>query len=197
MGLKHVVVTSVTRDDLPDGGADHFRRVILALRARSAPDIEVLTPDFQGDPDAIDHVASARPTVYNHNVETVPTLYPRVRPQAKYERSLDLLRRVAAGFPGVTTKSGLMVGVGEKHEEVLDTLRDLRHVCCEIVTIGQYLRPSRDHLPIDRFVEPAEFDAYERIGREMGFKAVVAGPFVRSSYQAGRVYRTGDITHER
>ena len=196
MELRYVVVTSVTRDDLPDGGAEQFKRVIVALRERTAADVEVLTPDFQGNWGAVDTVTEAKPTVYNHNLETVERLYPRVRPQADYRRSLELLAHVARTAPDVATKSGLMVGVGEKREEVLDTLRDLRQVTCDIVTIGQYLRPSEGHLAVERFVTPAEFMGYERIGREMGFQAVVAGPFVRSSYHAGSVYRTGGIAHE-
>ena len=191
MALKHVVVTSVTRDDLADGGAEQFRQVIQAVQERTDADVEVLTPDFGGHASAIDHVAGARPAVYNHNLETVPRLYARVRPQAAYDRSLALLERVARVATGVTTKSGLMVGLGEKSEEVLDTLADLRHVSCEIVTIGQYLRPSKGHLPVERFVTPEEFRVYERAGQAMGFAAVVAGPFVRSSYHAGSVYRTG------
>ena len=189
LGLRHVVVTSVTRDDLADGGADQFRRVILAVRERCAADVEVLTPDFRGDNAAIDAVALARPAVYNHNLETTPAHYAAVRPEADYRRSLSLLARVKEIAPGVVTKSGLMVGVGEKNEEILDTLRDLRQIGCEIVTIGQYLRPTHAHLPIQRFVTPQEFEEFARAARQMGFRAVASGPFVRSSYRAGELFR--------
>ena len=189
MGLRYVVVTSVTRDDLPDGGAEHFDKVIRAVRERTSADIEVLTPDFQGNTDAIDRVAIARPTVYNHNIETVPRLYAVVRPQADFRRSLDLLAQVKRVTPEATTKSGLMAGVGEKNEEILDTLRKLRQISCDIVTIGQYLRPSQAHLPVSRFVTPEEFREFEMAAKEMGFAAVAAGPFVRSSYHAGVLFR--------
>lgn len=190
--LRHVVVTSVTRDDLPDGGAEQFRRVIEAVRRRCAADIEVLIPDFQGDRDAIAVVARARPSVFNHNVETVPRLYDRVRPEADYRRSLDLLAHAKAVEPEVTTKSGIMVGLGEKKEEVLDTLRDLRDIDCHMVTIGQYLRPSEGHLDIDRFVTPEEFRELADAAKAMGFRAVASGPFVRSSYHAGVLFRGED-----
>ncbi|HRU06943.1 MAG TPA: lipoyl synthase [Candidatus Brocadiia bacterium] len=187
--LKYVVVTSVTRDDLPDGGASHFRRVVQAIRQRLPAEIEILTPDFQGNEAAIDDAALALPTVYNHNVETVPRLYPIVRPQADFRRSLAVLTRVKHIAPSVVTKSGLMVGLGEKREEVLDTLQELRQINCDMLTIGQYLRPSPQHLPVERFVTPEEFDEYERRAKEMGFKVVAAGPFVRSSYHAGMLFR--------
>ena len=186
--LAHVVVTSVTRDDLPDGGAEQFRRTIEALRRRMNCRIEALTPDFQGDRGAIDRVASALPDVYTHNVETVPRLYPAVRPQADYRRSLALLAFVKERHPEVKTKSGLMVGLGETREEALATLADLRAARCDLVTIGQYLSPSRDHLPVREFVTPERFGDYERCAREMGFSGVACGPFVRSSYHAGALY---------
>jgi lipoic acid synthetase len=196
LNLRHVVITSVTRDDLPDGGAAHFARTIQAVRSR-LPDarVEVLTPDFQGSIAAIDVVLDAAPDVFNHNVETVPRLYPEVRPQGDYRRSLEVLARAAAraraddGTP--ITKSGLMVGLGETSEEVRSVMRDLRDVSCEMLTIGQYLAPSSDHVPIDRFVEPAEFDAWAAQARDMGFSAVAAGPFVRSSYLAESLFEKG------
>ncbi len=186
--LAHVVVTSVTRDDLPDGGAEQFRRTIEALRARMIRRIEVLTPDFQGNREAIERVASARPDVYNHNIETVPRLYPTVRPQADYRRSLALLDFVKERHPEVSTKSGLMAGLGESREEMLAALADLRAARCDLLTIGQYLSPSRDHLPVQEFVTPERFADYERCAREMGFSGAACGPFVRSSYHAGALY---------
>ncbi|MEA3366686.1 MAG: lipoyl synthase [Planctomycetota bacterium] len=193
MGLGHVVVTSVTRDDLPDGGSAHFARTIRALRRRlPTAAVEVLVPDFQGRADDIRTVCDAGPDVFNHNVETVPRLYPAVRPEADYRRSLDVLaaaRRLADGRDRPRqTKSGLMVGLGETPEEVRAALRDLRDVGCGIVTIGQYLAPSKRHVPAARFVEPAEFEDWEVEARRMGFAAVAAGPFVRSSYRAEEVF---------
>ena len=192
--LNHVVVTSVTRDDLPDGGAGHFARTIRAVRGRvPAAVIEVLTPDFRGDVAALETVLAAGPDIFNHNVETVPRLYPAVRPEADYRRSLELLShagkwRVAVGGRRLYTKSGLMVGLGETAEEVVAAMRDLRAAACDILTIGQYLAPSAAHLAVERFVEPAEFAAWEAEGRSLGFAAVAAGPFVRSSYQAESVF---------
>ena len=193
MKLRYVVITSVTRDDLPDGGAGQFRSVIEAVRERADADVEVLTPDFQGKAEAIDTVALARPTVYNHNVETVPRLYAQVRPEAVFARSLDLLARVKETTPDATTKSGIMVGLGETNAEVLETLECLRGVSCDMVTIGQYLRPSDAHLPVARFVAPEEFQDMERAARGMGFKAVAAGPFVRSSYHAGMLFHQDSV----
>jgi len=193
--LRHVVITSVTRDDLPDGGSGHFARTIAAVREK-LPDatIEVLTPDFQGNRAAIDCVIEARPDVFNHNVETVPRLYPQVRPQADYQRSLAVLThaRGKAGELGLATctKSGLMVGLGESEDEVLQVMCDLRAAGCEILTIGQYLAPSREHIPVAKYVEPKRFKAYEKAGGNMGFSAVAAGPFVRSSYQAGQLFNS-------
>ncbi|MBA4064648.1 MAG: lipoyl synthase [Isosphaera sp.] len=186
LGLKHVVITSVTRDDLPDGGADHFARCILAVRDR-LPDagVEVLTPDFLGDPAAIDRVTDARPDVFNHNLETVPRLYRVARGRAEYRRSLDLLDRVKRRAPGVVTKAGLMLGIGETIDELFDVLADLRAVGCEVVTLGQYLAPTLKHsIPVARYVPPEEFDAIAAKTRLLGFRRVVAGPFVRSSYHA-------------
>jgi len=188
LGLRHVVVTSVTRDDLPDQGSGHFRDTILALRERLQCAVEVLTPDFGGEEDLIKKVAAAAPAVYNHNLETVPRLYPEVRPQAVYARSLGLLGFVKSGHEDVCVKSGLMVGLGESTEEVLATMRDLRGAGCDVLTIGQYLQPSRRHLPVKRFVHPDEFAMYEREGERMGFRAMASGPFVRSSYNADVVF---------
>ena len=184
LALSHVVVTSVTRDDLPDGGAEQFRQTILVLAEKRQCRIEVLTPDFQGDRAAIERVASAHPHVYNHNVETAPRLYAEVRPQADYRRSLALLRQVKDRHPELRTKSGLMVGLGETPDEVLAVLGDLREARCEMVTIGQYLQPSPRNLPVREFVTPEQFAVYELRARAMGFAAVASGPFVRSSYHA-------------
>ena len=184
MNLRHVVVTSVNRDDLPDGGAGHFAETIRAIRAAlPAATIEVLTPDFLGDLDAVTTVLEARPDVFNHNVETVPRLYPRVRPQARYERSLAVLE-FAARNGGTLVKSGLMVGLGERCEEVEEVLRDLRRCGVSIVTIGQYLQPTRRNLPVAEYVPPERFEAYRATGLRLGFRAVFSGPFVRSSYMA-------------
>jgi lipoic acid synthetase len=184
LGLKHVVITSVTRDDLPDGGADHFYRCILAVRRRTGAAVEVLTPDFLGDRRAIDRVLEARPEVYNHNMETVPRLYRKVRGRADYQRSLDLLAYVKQQAPEVVTKSGLMLGLGETTDELLDTLADLRAVDCDTLTLGQYLAPTLKHVPVARFVPPEEFDALGVLARSLGFAQVASGPFVRSSYHA-------------
>jgi lipoic acid synthetase len=186
LGLKHVVITSVTRDDLPDGGAGHFARCVLAVRERMpGVAVEVLTPDFLGDPAAIDAVIAANPEVFNHNIETVPRLYSRARGRAEYRRSLDLLDRVKRRAPHVVTKAGLMLGVGETTDELFDVLADLRAVRCDVLTLGQYLAPTKKHsIPVARYVPPAEFDALAAKARLMGFKEVAAGPFVRSSYHA-------------
>jgi lipoic acid synthetase len=189
LGLKYIVVTSVTRDDLPDGGANHFAAVIKTLRLEIGdPKVEVLIPDFQGKGDALAAVIEAGPYVLNHNIETVPRLYPRIRPQADYERSLMLLRSAKAARPqGVYTKSGFMVGLGETDAEVISTLEDLRSSDCDIVTIGQYLPPSRSHPKPERLLPPDSFAQWQAIGQEMGFQRVEAGPFVRSSYHAGAI----------
>jgi lipoyl synthase len=184
LGLKHVVITSVTRDDLPDGGADHFRRCVEAVRARTGAAVEVLTPDFLGDLGSVDTVLSAMPDVYNHNMETVPRLYKKVRGRAMYQRSLDLLAHVKKVSPHTVTKSGLMLGIGETIEELFDVLADLRDVGCDTLTLGQYLAPTLKHVPIARFVPPGEFDRLADLARTLGFVKVVAGPFVRSSYHA-------------
>ena len=184
LGLRHVVITSVTRDDLPDGGADHFYHTVLAVRSRTSAVVEVLTPDFCGNSQAIDRVLQAEPDVYNHNLETVPRLYHRVRRNAVYRRSLELLARVKGRLPETHTKSGIMVGLGETMDEVLELFADLRDVHCDMLTVGQYLQPSSDHLPVERYVTPAEFEEIDRLARRLGFKQVASGPFVRSSYHA-------------
>jgi lipoic acid synthetase len=186
LGLKHVVITSVTRDDLPDGGADHFARCVVAVRDR-LPDaaVEVLTPDFLGDAAAIDRVTDASPDVFNHNLETVPRLYRVARGRAEYRRSLDLLDRVKRRAPDVVTKAGLMLGIGETIDELFEVLADLRAIRCDIVTMGQYLAPTlKQSIPVARYVPPAEFDDLAAKARLLGFRQVVAGPFVRSSYHA-------------
>lgn len=185
LGLKHVVITSVTRDDLDDGGAEHFYRSVLEVREATGASVEVLTPDFIGKPGAIERVVEARPEVFNHNTETVPRLYRQVRGRKSHYRwTLELLARVKLLDPAIKTKSGLMLGMGETEDELLDTLADLREVGCDFLTLGQYLRPSSDHLSVVRYLPPEEFDRLGRAARKMGFVKVASGPFVRSSYHA-------------
>jgi lipoic acid synthetase len=183
MGIKHAVITSVNRDDLKDGGAGIFAETIKKIR-ELVPEcrVEVLIPDFKGDENALDIVIEAKPDILNHNVETVPRLYKIVRPQAKYERSLKVLEYCKKH--GLVTKTGLMLGIGEKTEEVIDVMKDLRSIDVDILTLGQYLQPTKMHLPVDRFVQPEEFEMLKKIGLEMGFKYVESGPLVRSSYHA-------------
>jgi lipoic acid synthetase len=189
MGLQYVVVTSVTRDDLFDGGASHFARTIRAIRALDQRiKVEVLVPDFRGDLDSLNIVLKEGPDVLNHNVETVPRLYPEVRPQAEYERSLHTLKRSSETYPNILTKSGFMLGLGETKEEVLDLLEDLREAGCDFLTIGQYLQPRSDRLPVVRYIHPEEFEVYRRIGKAMGFRRVASGPFVRSSFHASQMF---------
>jgi lipoic acid synthetase len=190
LGLRFVVVTSVTRDDLPDGGAGHFARVIEVMR-RECPGvgIEVLIPDFLGSRSDLKTVADAAPEVLNHNVETVPRLYPSVRPQADYRRSLELIREAKALNPSLTTKSGLMVGLGETREEVLEVMVDLRAATCDVITIGQYLSPSAAHHPVVEYVNPEIFEKYRRDALRLGFRDAASSPFVRSSYMAEKYYR--------
>ena len=185
LGLNHVVVTSVDRDDLADGGADHFARTIAAIRRRSAATIEVLTPDFLRKDGAIATVVGARPDVFNHNLETVPSKYLTVRPGARYFASLRLLQQVKELDAGMFTKSGIMVGLGEERNEVLQVMDDLRAANVDFLTIGQYLQPSRKHHPVVRFVPPDEFKAYETIAYAKGFLMVSASPLTRSSHHAG------------
>jgi lipoic acid synthetase len=184
LGLKHVVLTSVARDDLPDGGAEHFRQCVEAVRQRTGATVEVLVPDFRGDPAAIDRVLEALPDVFNHNLETVRRLTPSVRSRAKYDRSLEVLRAARELDPVVHTKSGLMLGLGETEVEILETLGDLRRVGCEILTLGQYLQPTLRHLPVREYVTPERFARYGELARQLGFTHVASGPLVRSSYHA-------------
>ncbi len=185
LGLKHIVVTSVARDDLADEGSVQFAKTIEALhRMNPLCIVEVLTPDFKGKRDLIKNVTDAKPEIYNHNIETVERLHTIVRPQAKYDRTMDLLALVKELDPGIYTKSGLMLGLGETQEEVISVLKDLRAVGVDAVTIGQYLRPTMRHLPVVEYIHPNEFKEYEKIGEDLGFSFVASGPFIRSSYNA-------------
>lgn len=187
--LRHVVITSVTRDDLPDGGAAHFTQVITEIKKLDGKVIvEVLIPDFEGDRSALSKVVEVKPEIINHNVETVPRLYPTVRPMALYGRSLELLRNVKSMDKSIFTKSGIMLGLGEQEEEVLKVLEDLRAVDCDFITIGQYLAPSKKHHPVVEYVHPDVFEKYRVLCLEMGFKYVASGPLVRSSYQADKAF---------
>ena len=190
LGLDYAVITSVNRDDLPDGGAGIWAATLRAIRYRT-PDckVEVLTPDFEGNWDALRLVVEAKPVVYNHNIETVPRLYRHVRPKAVYERSLEMLSRIKSYDPDMTTKSGIMVGLGETLDEVAHTMADLRSHDCDLLTVGQYLQPDARHLPVQRYWQPEEYDAIKVIGTDLGFKHVEAGPLVRSSYHAGEQSR--------
>lgn len=190
LNLRYAVVTSVTRDDLADGGAALFAETICAIRGRCPGTlIEVLIPDLQGDREALLTILDAGPDVLNHNIETVSRLYPEVRPQAQYHRSLELIRRVKESHPDIPTKSGLMLGLGETLAEIEETWRDLFAAGCDILTMGQYLQPSANHLPVQRFVPPEEFAELEQKAYTIGFAGVASGPFVRSSYQAEALYR--------
>lgn len=191
MNLRHVVVTSVTRDDLHDGGAQQFAETIRELRdALPGVAVEVLTPDFRGNVDAVRVVVEARPDYFNHNVETVPRLYDFVRPGSRFERSTGVLRAAKSIDATITTKSGLMLGLGERRDEVIDVLRRLKDAAVEIITIGQYLQPKREKLDVVEYVKPEVFEEYREIGEAMGFRAVFSGPFVRSSYMADEVAST-------
>jgi lipoic acid synthetase len=189
MSLHYVVITSVTRDDLPDGGASHFAKTIHAIRAldRSIK-VEVLIPDFKGDLSSLVTVLKESPDVLNHNIETIPRLYQDVRPQADYGRSLHLLKRAKEKATQTLTKSGFMLGLGETMEEILSLLRDLNDIGCDFLTIGQYLQPRPDRLPVVRYIPPEEFEEIKKIGEEMGFKSVASGPFVRSSFHAAQMF---------
>jgi len=187
LGLRYVVITSVTRDDLKDGGAEHFYRCVLAVRERTGAKVEVLTPDFLGNKEAIRRVIESRPDVFNHNTETVPRLYHRVRRNAEYQRTLDLLKQVKDEAPDMLTKSGLMLGLGETLDELLEVFSDLRGVGCDMLTLGQYLQPTPEHLPVERYVPPEEFDEIGELAKKLGFGMVASGPFVRSSYHAGEM----------
>ena len=190
LGLGYAVVTSVTRDDLPDGGAACFARVIRSLKA-TVPEIkvEVLVPDFQGDPDALEAVLRAGPDVFNHNLETVPRLYPLARPQAEYRRSLAVLSRAREIKPGMPVKSGLMLGLGETETEIRQVMHDLLQSGCSILTLGQYLQPTTAHLPVARYLPPEAFDDLQQTASDLGFRCVISGPFVRSSYLAESLLR--------
>jgi lipoic acid synthetase len=190
MALQHVVITSVNRDDLPDGGASQFVRCIEQIRSTSPhTTIEVLIPDLCGNWEALTVILQAKPEVLNHNTETVPRLYRRTRPQGNYDRSLELLHRARSQAPWLYTKSGIMVGLGETFEEVQQVMRDLRQVDCDILTLGQYLQPTQKHLGVDRFVTPEEFDRWRAFGESIGFLQVVASPLTPSSYHAEEVRR--------
>lgn len=186
LGLKHVVITSVTRDDLADGGADHYVQCIEKVRAKTGATVEVLTPDFIDNEEALNRVIDARPDVFNHNTETVPRLYRRVRgPKSDYRWTLNMLSKIKQRNPKIKTKSGLMLGLGETRDEILDVLADLRAVDCDFLTLGQYLQPSETrYLPVVKYVTPAEFEELGQIAKSLGFKKVASGPFVRSSYHA-------------
>lgn len=188
LNLKHIVVTSVTRDDLPDGGAKHFARTIIEIK-KILPEstIEVLVPDLEGSWGALQMVIDAHPEVINHNIETVARLYQLVRPKAVYERSLELLRQVKIRSKNIISKSGIMVGLGEEKEEVIQVMKDLREVDCDIFTIGQYLKPSPHHLKVSEYIHPDKFEEYQSIGMSFGFKYVASAPLVRSSYHAGEI----------
>jgi len=188
MRLRHVVITSVNRDDLADGGSEHFAATVREVRT-ALPDarVEVLTPDFQGDPEAVARVLDAGPDIFNHNMETVPRLYRRVRPQADYRQSLDVLKFAKQHRPAALTKSGAMLGLGETVDEVHQLMRDLRQADVDVATLGQYLQPTRRNLPVTEFVPPAQFDAYRDFGLSLGFKIVFSGPLVRSSYMADHI----------
>jgi len=185
LGLRHVVVTSVNRDDLADGGAGHFAATASAIRARLPTcRVEVLVPDFQGNLDSVETVVASPIDIFNHNVETVPRLYKRVRPGAGYARSLAVLEHASASRDGLLTKAGLMLGLGEEEAELLSVFRDLRRVGCQILTLGQYLRPTAEHLPVERYVTPDEFEMLRNQALSLGFRHVESGPLVRSSYHA-------------
>ena len=193
MKIRHVVLTSVTRDDLPDGGASQFVKTVRSLKAgNSGITIEVLIPDFGGSEEALRSVLNELPEVLNHNLETVPRLYPRIRPQADYQRSLRLLQKVKELQPRCLTKSGLMAGIGEEPDEIRAVMEDLRAVGCDLLTIGQYLRPSFNHYPLIRRLRAEEFDAYREVGEKMGFSAVFSGRLVRSSFMAGDLLKTNE-----
>ncbi len=185
LGLKHVVVTSVTRDDLPDGGASHFAMTINALkRELNGSAVEVLTPDFCGNEESLERVAGAAPDIFNHNLECIQRLYPEIRPRAEYERSLAVLGFMKKGWPEMLTKSGIMVGLGERIEEVVEVMDDLRRVQCDMITIGQYLSPSKEHAPVREYVPPERFEEFKTLALERGFVMVASEPYVRSSYHA-------------
>ncbi len=185
LGLKHIVITSVDRDDLPDQGAHHFAETINKVREHN-PNIiiEILTPDFQGKENLINIVCDSQPKIFNHNLETVERLTPQVRSAAKYKRSLEVLGHVKSTYPKMLTKSGIMLGLGEKEDELFSSMKDLVNHGCDLLTLGQYLQPTKEHLPVTDYIHPDKFAEYKKRGEELGFKAVFSGPFVRSSYMA-------------
>jgi lipoic acid synthetase len=190
LGLDHVVITSVTRDDLPDGGAGHYASVVKMVREQCPNGkVELLIPDFGGSKQAVDKVLAAQPDILAHNLETVPRLYPMVRGGSHYTLSLNILRQTKAVMPGLVTKSGIMLGLGEDEQEVENVLQDLREAGCDMLTIGQYLSPSIRHWPVARYVEPVEFEDWQRLALALGFKSVASGPLVRSSYKAPAFYQ--------
>lgn len=185
LGLRHIVITSVTRDDLSDGGAAHFAETVREIRRdNNDTSIEILIPDLKGDWEALEIITKSKPDIINHNIETVPSLYELVRPKAIYERSVELLRMVKALDNTIYTKSGMMLGLGEQEDEVIHVMKDLHRIDCDILTLGQYLRPSNDHIPIHEYVEPNTFEEMKKTALNIGFRFVAAGPFVRSSYNA-------------
>ena len=190
MGLKYVVITSVTRDDLTDGGAEHFKNTIDEIRKIDPTiKIEILTPDFKGDKNALDIIIKAHPDVFNHNMETVPSLYKTARPQANYRRSLDVLYYIKKNSPDILTKTGIMVGLGEAQDEIIQTIKDIKDVNVDILTIGQYIRPSKSHLPVCRYYTEEEFKDLENLALKIGLKACVSAPLARSSYKAFETYK--------
>lgn len=198
LGLRYVVITSVTRDDLPDGGSSQFAQSVRAVHKYGQNiAVEVLIPDFQGLTSALQTVVDASPAVLNHNIETVPRLYSEVRPQAKYRRSLDLLKQAKLLDSRLLTKSGLMLGLGESRGEVIDVMADLRQAACDLLTIGQYLQPSLEHHRLVRYVRPEEFEEYQIVGKKFGFVSVVSGPLVRSSFHAAEMYISATRTSKR
>ena len=186
LSLKHVVITSVTRDDLNDGGAEHYRKTVLAVKGKLPHStVEVLIPDFRGLNEGVKTALSSEPDVLNHNIETIERLYPDVRPEADYQQSLKILSNAKKISPDIITKSGIMLGMGEKPGEVIGAMKDLRRSDCDILTLGQYLCPGKNHFPVKEYILPEQFEKYERIARDMGFLSVMSGPFVRSSFCAG------------
>jgi lipoic acid synthetase len=189
LGLKHVVITSVDRDDLPDGGSSHYAKVIQKVKQLNPhTTVEVLIPDFKGSLEALKTVVDASPDVINHNIETVKELYKKVRPQGSYEKSLKIIKWVKEIDDRITTKSGFMVGLGETKDQIIQLLRDLKNNGCDIITVGQYLQPSKNHLPVEKYYTEEEFKEFEKIGYEIGFKEVFSGVLVRSSFHAGEIF---------
>ncbi len=191
LGLKYAVITSVTRDDLKDGGAEHFAKTINAIKNLcNDVKVEVLVPDFKGDKVAIDKVVGAKPDVFNHNIEVVPSLYPKARPQGSFERAMDILYYVKNTYPNIVTKTGLMLGLGERKEEILEVLKKLKAVDCDIVTIGQYMQPSKEHLEVQKYYKPEEYEDLIQEAKNIGIKVPIFAPLVRSSYQANLALKT-------